>query len=450
MTDLKSLENEAFKLVELATKAGADHCDVVVASGESLSVSVREGKIENSERSDGDGRYLRVFCGKRVASVSANQSNNLPALAERAVAMAKVSPEDIFQGLADKDRIFKADNMGSELAKLDLYDDFQPNAKELESRALDAEAAGLGVAGVSKSFGAGAAHSTNGFVLATSDGFTGSYMKSGFSISAMMVAGEGTGMERDYEFDTSVHIADLKDASEIGRLAGERTVKRTNPKQVKSGKLPIVFEPRISSSLLGTLAGAINGSSIARKTSFLCNRMNEKIANDTITIIDDPHIVRRSGSRLFDGEGVQTSMANLVGDGILNQWILDSATARELGLETNGRATRSGSGTSPSTTNCYIKAGSRSPDEMIGEIKNGLYVTETIGHGINMVTGDYSKGISGYWIENGEITHPVAEITVAGNLNEMFLNMTPASDLEFKYSTNAPTLLIEGMVVGGK
>ncbi len=450
MTDLKLLEKEALNLVTLARKAGADDCDVVVASSESLSVGVREGKIENTERSESDARYLRVFCGKKVASVAANQADSLETLAERAVAMARVSPEDVFQGLADPERLFETETLEKELETLDLCDTHQPSSTELEKMALEAEAAGREVSGVQKSMGAGAGWSRSGFVLATSNGFSGSYQRSGFSNSAAMVAGEGTGMERDYDYDSAVHLENLKDPSEIGRSAGERAARRLGPRQVESGAFPVVFDPRVSAALLGSFVGAINAASVARKTSFLRERMNEKVASDSVTIVDDPMIPRQSGSRLFDGEGVSAEKLIPVEKGMLLDWFLDCATARELGLETNGRAARGGSGTNPSTTNCYMMAGEKPPEEVIGSIVQGLYLSETIGHGINMVTGDYSKGASGFWIENGEITYPVAEITIAGNLAEMFCNMTPASDLEFKYGINAPTLLVEGMVIGGK
>ena len=450
MADLQLLEKEALNLVTLAKKAGADHCDVVVASSESLSIGVRDGKTENSERSESDARYLRVFCGKKVASVAANQADNLEVLAERAVAMARVSPEDAFQGLADPDRLYDSDVIEQNIAALDLCDTHHPTSLELEQMALEAEAAGSEVAGVQKSMGAGAGWSSSGFVLATSDGFSGSYRRSGFSNSAAMVAGEGTGMERDYDYDSAIHLEDLKHPAEIGRSAGERAAKRLGPRQVNSGSFPVVFDPRVSTALLGAFVGAINGASVARKTSFLREQMNKTVANKSITIVDDPLIARQSGSRLFDGEGVSAEKLTLVQNGVLREWLLDSATARELALETNGRAARGGSGTNPSTTNCYMMNGEETAGAIIGSIKQGLYLNETIGHGINMVTGDYSKGASGFWIENGEVTYPVAEITIAGNLTEMFCSMTPASDLEFKYGINAPTLLVEGMAIGGK
>jgi len=449
MNDLKALETEANKLVALAKKAGATACDVVLASGDSLSVEVRDGQVEKSDRSESNSLSLRVFCDKKIASVTSNTQNNLEKLAEQAVAMAKVSPEDEYQGLAEESRLLDASEMDNRINELDLLDVTEPQIKRMEQSAFDAEKAGLGIKGVSKSMGSGMGWSRSGFVLATSDGFSGSYERSGFSISCSLVSGEGTGMERDYDYDTAIHLEDLKAAEIIGKAAAERVVKRAGPVQVASGTFPIVCDPRISTGILGTMMGAINASAVARKTSFLRDEMGKQVATAGIQVIDDPRMVRRSGSKPFDGEGVATDRIDFVKDGVLQQWLLDSATARELSLETNGRAGRGGTGTSPSTTNCYMKPGNQTPEELIKDIPDGLYLTETIGHGINMVTGDYSKGAAGFWIKNGEITHPVAEITVAGNLKEMFLNMHPANDLVFKYGTNAPTLLIEGMTIGG-
>jgi len=377
-------------------------------------------------------------------------TNDLNKLAERAVTMAKVSPEDEFQGLADEALLFSREEMEPLIKELDLYDTNEPDIAWMEKSALEAEKAGMSVEGVSKSMGSGMGWGTSGFVLTTSHGFSGSYQRSSISVSASFVAGEGTEMERDYDYDSRVHMSDLKSAEEIGMSAGEKVVNRLNPRQVKSGAYPIVFDKRISAGIAGTLAGAVNGASVARKTSFLRDKMGEQITTAGINIVDDPHMVRKPGSRVFDGEGTGSGKLTIVEDGVLRTWLLDSATARELGLSPNGRAGRGGTGTSPSTSNLYMEAGNTSFDDMIGAIENGFYVTETIGHGINMVTGDYSKGAAGYWIENGEIAYPVAEITIAGNLADMFLNMHPADDLEFKYGTNAPTLLIEGMTLGGK
>lgn len=450
MNELKKLEADALNLVSLAKKAGADACDVVVASGNSLSVGIREGAVENSNRSESDALFLRVFCDKKIASVTSNTKNDPKSLAERAVAMAKVSPDDPFQELADQDRLISADNISTKISELDLFDAADPDPDYMEQQALAVEEAGMRIDGVTKSLSCGMSCSTSGFVLATSDGFSGSYQRSGFSLVGSFAAGEGTGMERDYDYDTAIHLSDLKNAEAIGQYAGERAVKRLNPRQIKSGSYPIIVDRRVSAALLGSLSGAINAASVARKTSFLRDMMDKQITKNSINIIDDPHMVRKSGSKIFDGEGVSNQKLNLVEDGILQTWLLDSATARELNLSTNGRATRSGSSTSPSTTNCYMEAGEQSAEDMIASIKEGLYLTETIGHGINMVTGDYSKGASGYWIENGEITFPVGEITIAGNLKDMYMNITPASDLEFKFGTDAPTLLLEGMTIGGK
>ena len=441
---LKSLEDRAAQLVETARKAGADHCDCVIARSQSLGVSVREGKLEDSDRSESDSFSLRVFCGNKTASVAANQAADLKQLCARAVAMAKVSPQDKHAMLAPQERL------ATKIPDLDLFDANEPEIAAMTHDALECEASGLQVAGVSKSTGASSGWGMSGFVLATSNGFTGSYSLSRFSRSASMIAGEGTKMQSDYDYHTATHGSDLKAPQEIGRSAGERVVKRLNPRQVISGSFPVIFDRRQSMGLLSTLAGAINGASIARKTSFLRDCLESRICRDDVNIICDPLIKRGLGSRPVDGEGISTAAIAFVENGILNQWVLDCATASELGMQSNGRAVRSGSGTSPSTTNLYMENGVISLEEMIGSIKKGLYLDETIGHGINMVNGDFSKGAGGFWIEDGQIAFPVSEITVAGNLKDIFQAMTPASDLEFKYSTNAPSLLVEEMTIGGK
>ncbi len=298
--------------------------------------------------------------------------------------------------------------------------------------------------------GASAGWGTTGFVLATSGGFTGSYVRSGFSKSTAMLSGEGESMERDYDMSSAVFHEDLRSSEEIGRTAGERAVRRANPRKPDSGTFPVIFDRRVAGSFLGALLGAINGASVVRKTSFLRDSMGEAVTNKIITVEDNPLRPRGLGSRPFDGEGLACEPITLVKDGVLQTWLLDSANARELGLETNARAARSGSGTSPSATNAWIGAGEKSIEEMAREIGTGFYCTETIGHGINMVTGDYSQGASGYWIENGEITYPVAELTVAANLKDMFLRMVPLIDLEFRGARNSPSLLIDGISIGGK
>nr|WP_244530580.1 TldD/PmbA family protein [Salaquimonas pukyongi] len=444
VVQFESLEEDASRLVSAALKAGADQCDVVVTKGQSVGVSVREGKVENTGSAEGDDFYLRVFSGKRVATVSTNQVSDLAMVAERAVAMARVSPEDPFQDLAPREDLI------TEIPDLDLLESSPPDPARLQEAALEAEDAGLAVTGVSKSMGASAGWGISGFVLATSAGFSGSYARSGCSVSASMVSGDGDTMERDYDFSSAVHRGDLRSPAEIGRTAGERAVRRANPRKVDSGNYPVIFDRRLAGGLLASLLGAINAASVARKTSFLRDRLGEQIAASAITVTDDPLRKRGLGSRPFDGEGLACKPLVLVDKGQLTTWLLDGATARELDLQTNARASRSGSGTSPSSTNAWIANGSKSPQELARDIGTGFLCTETIGHGINMVTGDYSKGASGFWIENGKITHPVAEITIAGNLKDMFMAMTPANDLEFRGATNAPSLLIEGMTIGGK
>lgn len=444
LIDLDKLQRDAARLVEAARKAGADACDVVVAHGQTLGVNVREGKVENTGRSEADDVSLRVFCGKRVASVSANSLEAINELASRAVAMARVSPEDKYQGLAPADRL------ATEFPDLDLFDEFEPDTDFLTAKAMAAEEAGIAVEGVSKSMGTGAGWGVTGFVLATSEGFAGNYRASRHTVSASMVSGEGTEMERDYDFHSAAHPEDLKSPEEIGSSAAVRVVRRRNPRQCDSGAMPVIYDRRVATGLLGGLLGAVNGASVARKTSFLRECMHQLVANPAITVIDDPLRPRGLGSHPFDGEGMPSAPLEIVTQGHLNCWLLDWAAARELGLESNGRASRGGAGTSPSPSNCHIEAGSTSVDDMIAGLEKGLLLTETIGHGVNMVTGDYSKGASGFMIENGEVTFPVSEITIAGNLKEMFKTMLPASDLEFRGSVNAPSLLVEGMTVGGK
>ena len=439
-----SLIERASALVEAAKAAGADSADAVVVSGQSLGVDVRLGKVEETKRSENDGFSLRVFVGKRTAAISANDASAVNDLAARAVAMAKVAPEDAYASLAEKHRLAKT------LPELELFDDTEIDAAALSELARETEEAGLAVAGVSNSGGASAGWGTGGLVLVTSDGFCGSYRSSSFSTSVSVVAGEGTAMERDYDFDSKRYLADLRPCAEIGKGAGERAVKRLNPRKVDSQTLSVIYDPRVSTGLVGHLAGAVNAASIARKTSFLRDDMGGQIFRPEIRISDDPHRLRGLASRPFDGEGVAAEAMDVIKDGMLKTWFLDTATAKELGLETNGRAARGGANPSPGHTNLTLHAGEKSPEEMIKDIGTGLYITELIGSGVSLVTGDYSRGVSGYWIENGEIAYPVSEITIAGNLRDMFARLIPANDLEYRFSTNAPSILIEDMAVAGR
>jgi PmbA protein len=446
LLDQSALIDLAQRLIAAAKRAGADEADAVAVRAVSLAVEVRDGAVEESERSEGDDVGLRVLVGHRQAVVSTNdlRHDGLDALAERAVAMARVAPEDRFAGLADKDALARS------LADLDLLDPDVPSVETLEQRAKAAEAAGLAVRGVTKSAGASASAGIGGMVLVTSHGFQGASIGSRHGVSMTAIAGEGTGMERDYDFSSALHAADLDPVETVGRIAGERAIARVNPRKVSTRRVPVVFDPRISGSLVGHLASAANGSAIARKTSFLRERLGEKIFASGINIVDDP--LRRRGlrSRPFDAEGIAGRKQMLVEDGVLKTWVLDCATARELGLVTTGHAQRGVSSTpSPGPTNLYLEAGTPTPEQLIADIKDGFYVTDLIGMGVNLVTGDYSRGAAGFWIENGERTYPVSEVTIAGHLTDVFRTLTPANDLAFRYGTNAPTLRVEGLTVAG-
>src|ERR1044072_8798974 len=436
----------AERLVAAARKAGADSADAVAVRSVSLSVEVRDGNVEETERAEGDDVGLRVLVGRKQAVVSTNdlKGNGADALAERAVAMARVAPEDKYAGLAD------VSLLAHKRPDLDLIDPALPDVAKLEKHARAAESAALSVKGVAKSGGASAAAGIGGMVLVTSHGFRGSYVASSHSISAMAIAGEGTGMERDYDYTSARHAGDLESIEKIGRSAGERAVKRLNPRKVETRRVPVIYDPRVAGSLVGHLASAINGASVARKTSFLRDRMGERLFRAGVRIVDDPLRPRGLRSHPFDGEGVAGRALAVIDDGVLTSWFLDSATARELSLTTTGHASRGvSSSPSPSPTNLHLEAGRSSPRELIAAIKDGFYVTDLIGMGANLVTGDYSRGASGLWIENGELTFAGSEVTIAGHLNDMFASLEPANDLVFRYGTNAPTVRVEGLTVAG-
>ncbi|HTV30788.1 MAG TPA: TldD/PmbA family protein [Xanthobacteraceae bacterium] len=446
LLDQSALSDLAERLVAAAHRAGADAADAIAVRGVSLSVEVRDGAVEESQRSEGDDVGLRVLVGKKQAVVSTNdiKGDGLDALAERAVAMARAAPEDRFAGLADETLLAR------DFPALDLLDPNMPSVDVLERRAHEAEAAGLAVTGVTKSGGASASSGIGGLVLVTSHGFRGATISSSHSIAMSAIAGDGTGMETDYDFTSTLHAADLESAEQIGRRAGERAVKRLNPRKVATRRVPVVFDARISGSLVGHLTSAANGGAIARKTSFLKDKLGEKILAPGLDIVDDPLRKRGLRSRPFDAEGVSARTRKIVEGGVLKTWLLDSATARELDLQTTGHAQRGVSSTpSPGPTNLHLTPGSKKPQELIAEIKDGFFVTSLIGMGVNLVTGDYSRGASGFWIENGELTYPVSEVTIAGQLLEMFKSLEPANDLAFRYGTNAPTVRVEGLTVAG-
>jgi PmbA protein len=447
MLSVSEAETRVSDLVSAARRAGADASDALYVCNASTNVSVRLGALEDVERSEGEEIGLRVFVGRRSASVSSSDlsAEALAALVERATAMAREAPEDPYAGLAPEDRLLR-----DAPPALDSDDGISPPPADLRARALAAEDAARAVPGVSNSEGAGSSASRTVFALATSHGFARGYTTSGYGCSVSVIAGEGGGMQRDYAYHSARHLADLEDAAAIGRRAADRAVARLDPGKLASGAMPVLFDPRAGSSLLGHLIGAITGSSVARRTSFLLDRLGDQVFAKGITIRDDPHRRRGLRSRPFDGEGLPTAPSDIIADGVLTGWLMDSASARQLGLEPTGHASR-GVGGPPgvSTSNLYMAAGALSPEEMMADIKLGLYVTELIGQGVNGVTGDYSRGASGFVIRDGAIGEPVAEITVAGNLKDMFLHVTPASDLEFRRGVDVPTIRVDGMMIAG-
>jgi PmbA protein len=432
--------------LEAAKTRGADSADAILIEQKSVEVSLLNGATEHVERAEGYDLGLRVFCGKSQAIVSTNKLDpeTIERAAGRAVDMARAAPPDPFAGLATPEQLALS------APDLDLWDDSEIGEGELHAIAKEAEDAGLSVKGVSRSTGAGASMSARQIVLGTSEGFLKSYRRSGYGMSVAVIAGNGTGMERDYDFSSAVHFRDLKPAAEIGRNAGERAVRRLHPRKVSSQRVTIVYDRRIAGSLIGHLAGAISGPAVARGTSFLKDMLNKQVFSQGITIIDDPHMRRGLGSRPFDAEGVRVQRMDVVAEGILRSFLLDQSSARQLGLKPTGHASRgTGSQPSPSPSNFHLAKGTMTPKELMADIARGFYVTELLGMGVNGVTGDYSRGAAGFWIENGALTHPVSEVTIAGNLRDMYRNLTPADDLEFRMAMNAPTCRVEGMTIAG-
>ncbi|USU12518.1 TldD/PmbA family protein [Sphingomonadaceae bacterium OTU29THOMA1] len=440
--------DRAADIVALAARAGADAADAVFAADASIDLSVRLGALEDVGRSESEELGLRVFVGRRSASVSTSDLSDdaVSALVERAVAMAREAPEDKWSGLAPQDRL-----MNGAPPLLDLDDGGTLTPAELRELALEAEDTARAVPGVTNSEGGGASASRSIWALATSHGFAGAYAATAYSLSASVLAGDAAnGMERDYAHHAARKRAHLESAADIGRRAGERAVARINPGRIASGPTPVVLDPRVGSSLLGHLTGSISGQAIARKTSFLLDALGTQVFADGVTVRDDPHRPHGLRSRPFDGEGLPVSPVALIENGMLESWLLDSGSARQLGLEPTGHAAR-GVGGSPgvSPSNLYMEAGDVPVATLIADIADGVYVTELIGQGVNGVTGDYSRGAAGFRIVGGQIADPVAEFTIAGNLKDMFRALTPANDLEFRYGTNVPTLRIDGMTVAG-
>jgi len=447
MLSLNEALDRAQSLVNAARAAGADAADAIYGCDASSGVTVRLGELEDVERSESEHVGLRVFIGRRSATVSSSDlaARTLETLVERVIAMAREAPEDAYAGLAPEDRL-----MRRKLPSLDIEDDEEPDPAELRARALAAEDSARGVIGVTNSEGGGAAFGRAQMALATSGGFAGAYAGTHHSLWASVIAGEGASMQRDHASHSARHIEDMETPDAIGVRAGTRAVSRLNPTRVASGTMPVIFDPRVGNSLIGHLLGAIAGPSVTRKASFLLDARGKPVLPGGISIIDDPLRVRGLRSRPFDGEGLPTAMTRLVEDGVLVDWMLDSASARQLGLAPTGHATRGGGSPGVGATNVYLQGGTATPRDLLADVTRGLYITELIGHGVNPVTGDYSRGASGFLIENGSVGHAVTEVTIAGNLKDMFARLIAANDLQFRYAINVPTLRIDGMTIAGE
>ena len=439
--------DRAQDLVERARKAGADAADAVFGANSSEGIQVRLGNLEDVERSESEHISLRVFLGRRSASIGSSDLSPqaLDELAARALAMAGAAPEDAFAGLAPEELLTRGP-----WPELDLSDPAEPSPHDLRAAAREAEEAARAVAGVTNSDGATASAGSGVFALATSHGFSGAYGSTSHSLGASIVAGEGAAKQRDYAARSAHHRADLPLPAEIGELAARRAVARLNPGRMASGPMPVVFDPRVGGSLIGNLIGAISGNAIARRSSFLLGKLEDQIFAPGTVLVEEPHRPRGLRSRPFDGEGLPTRARNLVEDGRLTGWLLDSASARQLGLAPTGHAARGGGGApGVSVGNLHLQPGTATPAELMADIEDGVYITELIGSGVNPVTGDYSRGASGFRIVGGEIAGPVAEFTVAGNLLAMFARLTAANDLEWHRATNVPTLRVDGMTIAG-
>ncbi len=440
-------QDRCAQLIDLATKAGADAADAVTAASASESVSVRLGALEDVERSEGEEIGLRVFVGRRFATTSTSDfsASGLSDLAERAVAMAKLAPEDPYAGLAPEHLLATGT-----ARDLDVCDPAEPTPSEIKARALQVEDVARAVSGVTNSNGASAGFSRSISALVTSHGFSAGYEATSHSLSASMIAGESETMQRDYDYRVARHLSDLPSVESIGKNAGERSVARLNPGTLPSGAMTVVFDPRVGGTLVSHLLGAMSGMAIARRSSFLLDRLDDDLFAKSIRIMDDPHKMRGPRSRPFDGEGLPTAPRALVENGRVTGWLLNVASAKQLALAPTGHASR-GAGGSPgvSASNVHVEAGDVTRDELIADIKDGVLVNELIGQGVNGITGDYSRGASGFRISDGKIAGPVSDFTIAGNLIAMFANLTPANDLEMYRAINAPTLRVDGMTIAG-
>jgi PmbA protein len=444
--DSATLLSRAEAAISAAKKAGADAADAMALASTDLSTSIRNGQPESIEQAESSGIGLRVFVGDASATLSTSEfsSEALAALATNAVAIARVAPADPYSTLADSALL------AHHFTPLEAADDTLPSMSALQASARAAEAAGRAVHGITNSEGGDASASYQTLALVTSHGFAGSYSNARYALSASMIAGSGDAMQRDYDYAYVTHHADLPTPESIGASAAKRAMERMNPRKIPSQTASVYFEPRAGRQLLGAFASAISGSAITRGTSFLKDALGTQLFAKNIRITDDPRLKRGLASRAFDAEGVAATAMDFVADGVLTSWVLDTRSANQLGLKTTGHAARGlASSPHPSTSNLYLHGGTHSPAELFADLGDGFYVTETIGHGTNLITGDFSVGASGFWIENGVQAYPVSEVTIAGNLREMFANLVAANDLTFKYATNVPTLAIPRLTIAG-
>ena len=435
--DQNYLENKASYCLDLARKLGASDSSVIVSNSISETVNFRNRNLDESNRSDDLSINITTFINKKKSSISSSNLSheNIKILIEKCVETTKNTPEDEFNSLPDKDL------MAKEVKDLNLYDDTHMNndkkieyLKQLENFASEDKR----VVNTESSF----SQDKSNFILASSKGFSGGYKTSSFTASSVVVAKNEKSMERDYEYTRKCHLKDIKNAEDLGRIAADQTIRKLSPKKIGSEKINIIFDKRIAKGLLNTFASAISASAISRGTSFLKEKINEKVFSNTINIFDKPDILKGLGSRTFDAEGVKTNTLKLVEQGVLKDYLLDTYNGKKLNLKSNGRC--------GGTSNLYIENGKISYKDLLNSNSKCLYITETIGNGSNIVTGDYSVGATGFLVEKGELKYPINEITIAGNFKDMFQNIKLANDLEFEYSTNSPTMLIEGMVVAGK
>ena len=433
-------------LLRYAKRHGAEDVEAVGAHGRSLSIGVRGGELEDIDNSEGKDIGLRVFVGKRQACVSSSDLSDmsLDKLAERCVAMAKLAPEDKHCGLADKNRLATSE------IDLDIYDETDLDADTLLERARQLDAAACSVKGVMQAEGAGANAVKGATYLMTSDGFSGGWCSSSHGLSVAAFASNGEDMERDYDFKSARWFEDLPTPESIGKKAGERAVDRLGAVQMNGANLPVLFERRVADGLLSSFISAVSGPAIARGVSFLKDHMDKQVFAKNINITDDPHIIRGGGSHPWDGEGVACQTLSVVENGVLKSWLLNSATARKLGLETTGHAQR-GLSSPPgvSCSNVWMSNGAKSPTALMGDMGKGLLVTEMFGPSLNPNTGDFSVGVAGFAVENGERSHPVSEITIAANILDMFKTLIPADDLKRDEPVSCPSLLVENMVIAG-